>query len=198
MDADPTGHEGSELMTTSTLVQQETVTEGGGRPPVVEWLRAMGPVVHRLDYGGRVAAVGCGDARAVAMLASAYPLAGLDAVGADPGHVRSAADAIRRAGASARCEIEVGSTEVLAPGAYDLVCFLHGLAELADPVGAARAALLAVRPTGALMVVEHTRADAFFDGPVTVGGWLLRAGAARTRLAASTAHGYVLDARPQL
>jgi SAM-dependent methyltransferase len=186
-------------MPTSTLVQQDSRTEHAGPSgtAVVEWLLAMGPVVHRLDYGGRVAAVGCGNARAVALLASAYPLASLDAVGTDPGQVRSAVDAIRRAGASARCEIELGGTEVLAPGAYDLVCFLHGLAELADPVSVARAALRAVRPTGALMVVEHTRSDAFFDGPVTVGGWLLRAGAARARLAASTPHGFVLDARPQ-
>jgi SAM-dependent methyltransferase len=127
---------------------------------------------------------------------AAYPLASLDAVGADPDAARAAGDALRRAGASARCEVEVGGTEVLAPDAYDLVCFLHGLAELADPVGAARAALRSLRPSGALMVVEHTRSDSFFDGPVTIGAWLLRAGAARTRLAASTPHGFVLDARP--
>jgi SAM-dependent methyltransferase len=185
-------------MPSTTLVHPDDRTEHDEppRPAIAEWLLAMGPVVHRLDYGGRVAAVGCADARAVALLAAAYPLASLDAVGADAGVVRSTDDALRRAGARARCEVEVGGTEALAPGTYDLVCFLHGLAELADPVGAARAALRAVRPTGALMVVEHTRSDAFFDGPVTVGGWLLRAGAARTRLAASTPHGFVLDARP--
>ena len=185
-------------MPSSTLVQPDDRTAEGEppRPAIAECLLAMGPVVHRLDYGGRVAAVGCGDARAVALLASAYPLASLDAVGADTDVVRAAGDALRRAGAGARCEVEVGGTEVLAPGTYDLVCFLHGLAELADPVAAARAALRAVRPTGAVMVVEHTRSDAFFDGPVTIGAWLLRAGAARTRLAASTPHGFVLDARP--
>lgn len=185
-------------MPTSTLVQQDSTTGRPARPAVADWLNAMGPVVHRLDYGGRVAAVGCGDGTAVALLASAYPLASLDAVGVDPRHVGPTVDAIRRAGASARCEVEVGGTELLAPRTYDLVCFLHGLAELADPVDAARAALRAARPTGAVMVVEHTRSDAFFDGPLTVGGWLLRAGAARARLAASTPHGFVLDARPQL
>ena len=184
-------------MPTSTLMPQDT-TGHAGPPPVVDWLGAMGPVVHRLDYGGRVAAVGCGDGGAVALLARTFPLVSFDAVSTAPEQVRPTIEALQRAGASARCEVEADGTDVLAPGAYDLVCFLHGLAELADPVEAARTALRAVRPTGALMVVEHTRSDAFFDGPVTVGGWLLRAGAARTRLAASTPHGFVLDARPQL
>lgn len=185
-------------MPTSTLIQADDMAEHGerSRPAMAEWLLAMGPVVHGLDYGGRVATVGCSDASVVALLAAAYPLANLDAVDADTAAVGAAGDALRRAGAGGRCEVEVGGVEVLAPATYDLVCFLHGLAELADPVVAARAALRAVRPTGALMVVEHTRSDAFFDGPVTVGGWLLRAGAARTRLAASTPHGFVLDARP--
>lgn len=185
-------------MPTSTLVQADhpIAHDVPARPAMAEWLLAMGPVVHRLDYGGRVAAVGCGDARAVALLAAAYPLASLDAVDADSDVVRAAEHAVRRIGAGARSEVDVGGAELLAPGTYDLVCFLGGLADLADPVAAARAGLRAVRPTGALMVVEHTRADAFFDGPVTVGGWLLRAGAARTRLAVSTPHGFVLDARP--
>lgn len=159
-------------MPPSTLVQpldrrSQDITPGG--PAMAEWLLALGPVVHRLDYGGRVAAVGCVDAAAVALLAAAHPLAALDAVG--------------------------GDTDALPAGAYDLVCFLHGLAEVADPVGAARGALRLVRPTGALVVVEASRSDDFVDGPVTIGGWLLRAGAARVRLVAATLHGFVLDAR---
>jgi SAM-dependent methyltransferase len=185
-------------MTASTLILRDRTIEHErpARPAMAEWLLAMGPVVHRLDYGGRVAAIGCGDTQAVALLAAAYPLAGLDVVAGDGAAHRAADDVLRRLRARGRCEVEVGGAEVLAPATYDLVCFLHGLAELPDPVGAARAALRAVRPDGALMVVEHTRSDAFFDGPVTVGTWLVRAGAARTRLAVSTPHGFVLDARP--
>ena len=166
------------------------------RPPVAEWLLAMGPVVHRLDYGGRVAVLGCADPLATALVAAAYPLAAIDAVDADAGALEATRAAVGRIGASARVELEAAGPECLAPGTYDLVCALHGLAERADPVGWARAALRALRPTGAVMVVEHTRADTFFDGPVTVGGWLLRAGAARVRLAVATPHGFVLDARP--
>lgn len=166
------------------------------RPPVAEWLLAMGSVVHRLDYGGRVAVLGCGDPLAAALVATAYPLAAVDAVDGDAAALEATRAAVGRLGASSRVELESGGPECLAPGTYDLVCFLHGLAVRADPVGWARAALRALRPTGAVMVVEHTRSDAFFDGPVTVGGWLLRAGAARVRLAASTSHGFVLDARP--
>jgi SAM-dependent methyltransferase len=186
-------------MTMNTLVHgAEREAEGGAlhRPPLTEWLLAMGPVVHRLDYGGRVAALGCIDPRATALLAAAYPLATLDAVDSDAAAVEASRDAIRRVGAGARCELEVGDPDLLAPGTYDLVCLLHGLGECADPVRTARAALRAVRPTGALMVVEHSRSDAFFDGPITVGGWLQRAGVARVRLAAATPHGFVLDARP--
>lgn len=159
-------------MPPSTLVQpldrrsQDTSPTG---PAMAEWLLAMGPVVHRLDYGGRVAAVGCADAAAVSLLAAAHPLATLDAVD--------------------------GGAEPRAAGSYDLVCILDGLAEVADPVGTARRALRLVRPTGALVVVEASRSDAFHDGPITIGGWLLRAGAARVRIVAATSSGFVLDAR---
>ena len=184
-------------MSTSTLIRElERADDRPERPPVAEWLVAMGPVVHRLDYGGRVAAVGCRDTRAVAALATAYPLAGLDVVAGDASGVWHTDAALRRIGATGRADVEVGGPEVLAPGTFDLVCFLHGIAELADPVGAARAALRALRADGALMVVEHTRSDAFVDGPLDVGRLLCSAGAARTRLAAATPHGFVLDARP--
>lgn len=183
-------------MSTSTLIREPEQDDRAERPAVAEWLVAMGPVVHRLDYGGRVAAVGCGDVRAVAALATAYPLAGLDVVVADASGVDRTDAALRRVGATGRADVELGGPEVLAPGTFDLVCFLHGIAELADPVAAARAGLRALRSGGALMIVEHTRSDAFMDGPLDVGGWLRRAGAARTRLAAATPHGFVLDARP--
>ena len=135
---------------------------------MAEWLLALGPVVHRLDYGGRVGAVGRADPTAVSLLAAAHPLATLD--------------------------VE-GGAEPLAAGSYDLVCILAGLAEVPDPVGTARRALRLVRPTGALVVVEGSRSDAFADGPIAIGGWLLRAGAARVRIVAATASGFVLDAR---
>jgi SAM-dependent methyltransferase len=186
-------------MTTSTLVHgmdRHDENASPPRPPLTEWLLAMGSVVHRLDYGGRVAALDCVDARSTALLAAAYPLATLDAVAPDAVAAEASRHALRRAGAQARCELEVGGPELLAAGSYDLVCFLHGLAEHPDPVGSARAALRAVRPTGALMVVEHSRSDSFADGPVAVGAWLLRAGVARVRLAAATSRGFVLDARP--
>jgi ubiquinone/menaquinone biosynthesis C-methylase UbiE len=188
-------------MSTSTLIQPlgaRDTDDAPARPAMAEWLVAMGPVVHGLDYGGRVAAVGCADAAGVALLATAHPLATLDAVDRDRVAVDAAEDALRRAGASARCTLDVGGAEVLPAGTYDLVCFLHGLVEEPDPVGAVRSALRLVRPTGTLVVVEHSRSDAFDDGPVTVGGWVLRAGAARVRLVAATPHGFVLDARPSL
>mgnify|MGYP003140349514 FL=1 len=157
-------------MSVSTLIQpsDRRAVQATAGPAMAEWLLALGPVVHRLDYGGRVAAVG-GDGAAVALLAAAHPLATLDAVDA--------------------------GADALAAATYDLVCALDGLAELADPVGTARRALRLVRPTGAFVVVEASRPDGFVDGPITIGGWLLRAGAARVRLLAATSHGFVLDAR---
>lgn len=186
-------------MSTNALVRdREDLREGEAspRPAVAEWLLAMGPVVHRLDYGGRVAALGCLDARSAVLLASAYPLATFDAVDDDAVAVDEVRAALCRAGAQARCDVEVGGPERLAPGTYDLVCVLRGLSGRADAVASARTALRALRPSGALMVVEHTRSNTFSGGPVTVGGWLLEAGAARVRLAAATPHGFVLDARP--
>ncbi len=157
-------------MSVSTLIQpsDRRAVQAAAGPAMAEWLLALGSVVYRLDYGGRVAAVG-GDGAAVDLLGAAHPLATLDAVDA--------------------------GTDSLAAGSYDLVCVLDGLAELADPVGTARRALRLARPTGALVVVEASRPDGFVDGPITIGGWLTRAGAARVRLLAATSHGFVLDAR---
>lgn len=183
-------------ITTLAHLVGDLETEPPARTLVTEWLLAMGPVVHRLDYGGRVAAVGCADGAVPALLATAYPLAALDAVDRDPAAVAAARAAVRRAGAGSRCEFEVADAGSLRSGAYDLVCVLHGLAVVDDPVALARDALRAVRPTGALMVVEHRRTDTFADGPLVVGGWLQEAGAARVRIAAATPHGFVLDARP--
>ena len=185
-------------MSPSTLIQplerrsQEIIH---GAPAMAEWLLALGPVVHHLDYGGRVAAIGCADPAGVALLAAAHPLAALDAVDGDRAAVAATEEALRRTGASARCALEVGGTDVLPAASYDLVCFLHGLGDEPDPVAAVCRALRLVRPTGTLVVVEHSRSDAFADGPVVVGGWLLDGGAARVRLVAATAHGFVLDAR---
>ncbi|MFP5322506.1 MAG: methyltransferase [Acidimicrobiia bacterium] len=187
-------------MTTTTEVDRASGLLGGDpapmRPPVADWLLAMGPVVHRLDYGGRVAAVGCGDPAATALLATAYPLASLDAVDPDPPAVAATLAALERAGAASRCEVDVCGPDALRPRAYDLVCVLRGLGTLPDPIAHARAALAAVRPDGAVMVVERSRTDAFDLGPVVIGGWLLEAGASRVRVAAATPHGFVIDARP--
>lgn len=168
---------------------------GAVRPPVAEWLLAMGPVVHGLDYGGRVAVLGCEDAWATALLSAAYPLASLDAVDDDPGAVDVAREVVQRLGAGSRCELEVGRPDALVPGAYDLVCVPRGLSPHPDPVALAALALRAVRDTGAVMVVERTRPDGFDSGAVTAGSWLTTAGAARVRLASATAAGFVLDAR---
>lgn len=160
-------------MTTNTLIHpfDQVVDDRPRRPAVADWLLAMGPVVHHLDYGGRIAAIGPDDGQATELVRRAYPLAEVEVVAA---------------------------TEVLArrPSAYDLVAFLGGLVPHPEPVAWARAALGALRPAGAVMVVEHGRTDLFGDGPLEVASWLAAAGAARTRLAAAVPHGFVLDSRP--
>lgn len=141
-------------MSPSTLIQpleRRSQESSHSAPAMAEWLLALGRVVHRLDYGGRVAAVGTTDDVDAALLAAAHPLATLD----------------------------VAPAGSLPAATYDLVCVLSGLVDEPDPVGAAGGALRLVRPTGALVVVERSRSDAFVDGPVTTGGWLLAAGAAR-------------------
>lgn len=184
---------------TMTLTTAEELgrptSRDAGRLPLTECLLSMGPVLHRLDYGGRVALIGCQPAEATALLAAAYPLATVDAVDADAAAVQAATRSLRHCAARARCELDVGGPGDLPHGAYDLVCFPHGLGERSDPVADAAAALRALRSSGALMVVEHSRCDSFLDGPVVVGGWLLGAGAARVRVTAATTHGFVLDAR---
>lgn len=182
-------------MTTTTGELDRRSIRDAGHLPLTECLLSMGPVLHRLDYGGRVAAVGCQPPDATALLAAAYPLATLDAVDADVAAVRAATRSLGRSPARARCEIDVGGPADLPHDAYDLICFLRGIGGRVDPVAEARAALRALRSTGALMVVERSRCDSFVEGPVVVGGWLLAAGAAKVRVAAATAHGFVLDAR---
>jgi SAM-dependent methyltransferase len=119
-----------------------------------EWLPALDGVVPKLEQGGKVADIGCGHGASTVIMAKAYPKStfyGFDF------HDRSIEQARQRAKDAAVSE-HVEFTQATAqgfPGSdFDLVCFFDCLHDMGDPVGAARRAHQALKPGGAVLLVE--------------------------------------------
>ncbi len=152
-----------------------TMARTAGRPHLAEWLVAMGPVLHKLDYGGRLLVVDARHGEASAM-AAAYPLA-----------------TVAETDTSTHGDVAGSGVEATD---FDLVCLFAGLGGVAEPVETARWALGRLHDAGAVMVVEPFAGDAGVRGPVAVGRSLLDAGASEVRVVHTSSDVYVLDGRP--
>ena len=118
------------------------------------WLPALDGVVAKLEAGAKVADIGCGHGASTIVMAEAYPRSrffGFDF------HTRSIDTARRRAadaGVAERVAFTTATAKGYAERGFDLICFFDCLHDMGDPVGAARHALAALRPGGAVLLVE--------------------------------------------
>jgi len=111
--------------------------------------------------GAHVCEVGCGTARNLVQIARRYPwtrLYGLDASGE---MLKSAADKVARAGLEARIALRAGLAERLDPAAtfgvaqgFDVVVLSYVLSMVPDWPAALAASVRALRPGGALELVD--------------------------------------------
>jgi SAM-dependent methyltransferase len=129
-----------------------------------DWLAAMPDVLARLESirHPRVADVGCGQGFSTLAIASAFLDAHVDGLDADADSIDDARAHAADAGLDGRVRfLHDDAAGLAAHGPYDLVLILEALHDLADPVGALRAARAALTAGGTVLVVDERVADAF-------------------------------------
>ena len=129
------------------------------QPQLGEWVRALDGVEARLQAGGRIADVGCGQGAAAVMLAKAFPAASVVGVDSHGPSIERARAIAAAEGVSDRTAFRVARAEDLEPDRFDLVMMLDCLHDMGDPVAAAAAASRVLNPGGALLVVEPAAGD---------------------------------------
>lgn len=120
-----------------------------------DWLSAMPDVLARLEgiRHPRVADVGCGDGSSTIAVASALLDAHVDGLEADADAIAAARALAAGAGVDGRVRFVRGGAALLrAHGPYDLVLLLGPLDDVADPVGALRAARAGLTAGGSAVV----------------------------------------------
>ena len=144
--------------------------EPGYRANLVQsWIPALEGAHERLQAGGRVADVGCGEGASSILIAQAYPNAEVCGTDSHAGSIAQARRLAAEAGVGDRVSFGVASAEALGPDAYDLVCTFDCLHDMGDPVAAARRVRDALAPGGTWMIVEPRAGDRVEDNLNPVG-----------------------------
>ena len=118
------------------------------------WLGAMPDVVARLDAGGRVADLGCGQGVQALALARAFPRSRVSGFDADPRSIAAARRDAEVAGLAASVSFAAVAARDLPLEGYDLATAFESFHEMADPAGTARRVRAALHPDGAWLIVE--------------------------------------------
>jgi SAM-dependent methyltransferase len=111
--------------------------------------------------GARIAEIGCGGGWASIALARAYPGATVDAYDIDAATVELARANVRSAGLEDRVHVVQADAAELPAGEFDLLFALECLHDLPHPVQVLSAARRALRPGGAVVVMDEAVADEF-------------------------------------
>ena len=120
-----------------------------------EALAELPQLVADLSRGGRVVDIHCGGGRWLIAMARRFPALELVGLEFEPDSVARARANVEAAGLAGRIEIRQGDVDqVGAAGEFDLAYFQYALHQLADPVGALRAAWAATRAGGRLVVLD--------------------------------------------
>lgn len=133
------------------------------------WVEQLDGVASRLRAGGRIADVGCGQGGAAVTLAGAFPEAKVLGIDSHSPSIERARAAAAGAGVAERVAFRVGRADQLERGEFDLVMMLDCLHDMGDPVRAAAAARSALKPGGALLLVEPAAGDRLSDNINPVG-----------------------------
>jgi 2-polyprenyl-3-methyl-5-hydroxy-6-metoxy-1,4-benzoquinol methylase len=134
--------------------------EPGYRANIVQsWIPALDGVHERLQAGGRVADIGCGQGASSIIIGKAYPRATVDGSDLHDGSIDEARRLAAEAGVGDRVSFSVAAADALAAGGYDLVTCFDCLHDMGDPVSVARHVRAALAPDGVWMIVEPRAGD---------------------------------------
>lgn len=126
---------------------------------VDSWVEAAGDVVVRLESGGRIADLGCGEGWSTLALARRFPNAEVVGIDSDP----SSIEAARRHAADAPFDVafELADAAGGLGGEFDLVLILEALHDMAAPVEALAAARRSLTEGGTLLLADENVAADF-------------------------------------
>lgn len=134
---------------------------------VQAWLPSVDGVVETLTQGGAVADVGCGHGASTMIMAQAFPKSNVH--GFDF-HEKSIEESRRHATEHAVENVDFHIQEAKElPGQYDLITMFDCLHDMGDPVGALKHIRAALKPGGAVMIVEPMAGDSLADNLNPVG-----------------------------
>ncbi len=130
------------------------------------WIAALDGVTGRLQAGGRVADIGCGQGTSTILMAERFPASAFTGFDHSDALIAAARKAAADAGVSDWVNFEVADATSFPadPGrGYDLVTFTDCLHDLGDPVAAAARARSVLAPGGMTMIIEPLAADRLED-----------------------------------
>jgi SAM-dependent methyltransferase len=136
---------------------------------VPEWLPALEGVVPKLEAGATVADIGCGHGASTVTMAQAFPASHFFGFDFHAPSIAAATERAAEAGVADRVTFAQATAKNYGGHDYDLICFFDCLHDMGDPVGAARHACQALKPDGAVLLVEPFAGDQLDDNCTPVG-----------------------------
>jgi SAM-dependent methyltransferase len=121
---------------------------------IQEWMPALPEVDAALRNGADVADIGCGRARSLIKLASAYPKSRFVGIDAYAGTIETARANVARAGLADRVRIVHADASKEIPGSYDAIFTFDVVHDAVDPAGLLRQIRAALRPGGRYVCLD--------------------------------------------
>jgi SAM-dependent methyltransferase len=130
---------------------------------VSSWLPALDGVVDKLQNGAKVADIGCGHGASTILMAQAFPKSRFFGFDSHQASIDTARQRAHQASVGDRIVFGEATAKNYEERDFDLVCFFDCLHDMGDPVGAARHAREALKPGGAVLLVEPYANDRLED-----------------------------------
>lgn len=124
------------------------------------WIQSLSGVEAKLKSGAKVADVGCGHGASTIVLAQSYPKSVFYGFDNHEPSIEIARQRALEAGSTENIQFNVATAKEYTESEFDLICFMDCLHDMGDPVGAAAHAKKALKPDGAVLLVEPAAGDA--------------------------------------
>ena len=124
------------------------------------WIPALQGVEAKLNFGAKVADIGCGLGASTILMAQKFPQSEFFGFDYHAGSIELAQAAAQREGVSDRIDFQVASAKAYPGRDYDFVAFFDCLHDLGDPIGAAAHVHSTLKHDGTWMIVEPFAEDA--------------------------------------
>lgn len=136
---------------------------------VSSWIPALRDVKAKLEFGARVADVGCGKGASTILMAKAFPESRFFGFDYHPESIDAARESAKQEGLADRVTFAVSKAKEFPGKDYDFVAVFDCLHDMGDPVGAAAHVRQSLSKDGTWMIVEPFANDQLKDNLNPVG-----------------------------